>query len=117
MATIRQDRVGDLIQEEIAQIVQRGELKDPRVGFVTIMHVTMSPDLSQAKVFFSVLGSKDEVKENTEGLNSASGFIRRRLAKALKIKKIPHVYFVYDDSLEYSTNINKLLKEAAKEDG
>ncbi len=79
----RSDRVGDLVKEEIASMIQRGEIKDPRIGFVTITKVGMRRDLKHAKVFFSMLGTPEERRKSSVGLNSASGYIRRVLAKRL----------------------------------
>lgn len=107
----RSDRVGDLIKEEIASIIQHGDIKDPRIGFVTITRVKMSVDLKEARVFFSQLGSNEAAASSEDGLNHASGYIRRTLAKNLKLKHIPHITFHYDESIEYSDHIEKVLKE------
>jgi len=107
----RSDRVGDLIKEEIAAIVQHGDVKDPRVGFVTITRVKMTPDLKTARVYFSQMGEPGEIEESRAGLNSASGYIRRVIARSLKLKHIPHISFHYDESIEYSDHIEKVLKE------
>jgi ribosome-binding factor A len=107
----RSTRVGDLLKEEIASMIQRGEIKDPRIGFVTITGVSMARDLRQARVFFSMMGTPEDKQRNREGLNSASGYIRRNLAKRLKLKHIPTVVFEFDDSLEYSSHIDKVIKD------
>ncbi len=106
----RKDRVGDLIRKEIASMLSLGEIKDPRIGLVTVTVVHMSGDLRNAKVYFSIMGSQKEREESLKGLNSASGFIRRRLAKVLRIKRIPAVSFEFDDSIEYSSHIAEVLK-------
>ncbi len=111
----RSDRVGDLIKEEIASMVQRGEIKDPRIGFVTITGVRMTRDLKQARVFFSMLGPEEDIQSSKEGLNSASGYIRRVLAKRFKLKYIPTVLFDFDDSFEYSSHIDKVIKGLNRE--
>lgn len=107
----RSDRVGDLVKEEIASIIQHGDIKDPRVGFVTITHVKMSADLKEAWVYFSQMGSEEEVAASCEGLNKASGYIRRRIAPRLKLKHIPHLKFFYDETIEYSDHIERVLKD------
>ncbi|MEE9542527.1 MAG: 30S ribosome-binding factor RbfA [Thermodesulfobacteriota bacterium] len=112
----RKDRVGDLIRKEIATMLSFGEIKDSRIGLVTITVVHMSADLRNAKVYFSMIGSAKEREKSLKGLNSASGFIRRRLAKVLRIKRIPTVSFVFDDSIEYSSHIAGILKDVEIKD-
>lgn len=107
----RNERVGDLIKEEIASMVLHGEIKDPRIGFVTITHVKLTPDLKDAKVYFSQIGTDAGKSKSRDGLNSAVGYIRRTLAKRLSLRHIPVISFVYDDSLEYSEHIEKVIKE------
>ncbi len=112
----RKDRVGDLLRKEIATMLTFGEIKDPRIGLVTVTVVRMSADLRNAKVFFSMIGTAKEKEETLNGLNSASGFIRRRLAKTLRIKRIPTVSFEFDDSIEYSSHIAGVLKDVEIKD-
>lgn len=107
----RSDRVGDLIKEFVASMIQRGDINDPRIGFVTITGVRMTRDLRHATVFFSMLGSPEEIEQSLEGLTSAGGFIRRAVAKRLKLRKAPEVSFAFDDSLQYSSRIEKVIKE------
>lgn len=106
----RTDRVGDLIRKEIASMLLQGDIKDPRIGMVTITIVKLSPDFRNATVYFSIIGSDKEKKENANGLNSATGYIRRRLAKSLKLKRMPTITFEYDGSIEYSTHIAEVLR-------
>ena len=110
MAYKRSDRVGDLIREEISTMLVMEEIKDPRIGFVTITRVAVSDDLRSAKVFFSIIGTEKERDGSLEGLQNASGYIRRALAGRLSLKHIPEITFRYDDSLEYSSHINEILK-------
>ena len=129
MAYNRRDRVGDLIRQEIASMLIRAELKDPRIGFVTITRVKMSPDLKHARVFFSVIGMGEsgksgakgvpatEVAESVAGLNSAVPHIRRTLARRLKLKSIPVVVFEFDDSIEYADRIERVKQEIKEKEG
>ena len=112
----RKDRVGDLIRKEIASMLTFGEIKDPRIGLVTVTVVHMSGDMRNAKVYFSIMGSVKEREDSLKGLNSASGYIRRRLAKVLSLKRIPSVSFAFDDSIEYSSHIAKVLKDVEIKD-
>lgn len=105
----RSQRVGDLLKEEIADIVIH-RLKDPRIGFITITEVDVTDDIKIARVYVSIL--KDEEKKTTiEILNSAKSFIRSELSKRLRMKFIPSIEFRLDTSIEYGTKIDKLLKE------
>ncbi|MBI5588021.1 MAG: 30S ribosome-binding factor RbfA [Deltaproteobacteria bacterium] len=107
----RSDRVADLIKEEIASMILYGGIKDPRIGFVTITHVEMTPDLKEARVYFSQIGGEKEREKSRDGLNHASGYIRRNLARSLSLRHIPQIFFVFDDSLEYAERIEKAIKE------
>jgi ribosome-binding factor A len=106
----RSDRVGDLIRQEVASMIIHGEIKDYRIGLVSITQVMMSPDLKDAKVYFSQMGSDQEKAKSREGLNSASGYVRRALAKRLSLKHIPTVRFFFDDTLDYADHIDRVLK-------
>jgi len=113
----RSDRVGDLVREEIASMMLHGDIKDPRIGFVTITSVKMSADLKEAKVYFSRLGTPEEKTESLEGLRSAAGYVRRNLARRLNLKNIPVVQFFLDETLDYSERIEKVIKEIKKGGG
>lgn len=111
MSRRRPERVGDLIRQEIAVMLLHGELKDSRIGFVTITRVEMTPDLKEARVYFSQMGSDKEKKKSCEGLNRAGGYVRRKLAGMLDLRHIPTITFHYDETLDYSDRIERLLKE------
>jgi ribosome-binding factor A len=111
MTSYRADQVGEQVREEIMSIIRR-DLKDPRIGFVSITAVRMSPDLRQARVLVSVLGSPDEQKGSIRGLVSAKGLIRHELGRRLQnLKFSPELRFELDSSIEYSVHISELLKE------
>ena len=86
-------------------------LKDPRIGFASVVRVSVNRDLSQAKVYISVLGTEEEKEKTMEGLKSAQGLIRSEVSKALGIRHAPEIEFILDDSIEYSMHISKLLSE------
>src|SRR5438876_12361962 len=111
MTSYRTTQVGAQVREEIMQIIQR-ELKDPRIGFVSITEVRMSPDLRSARVRVSVLGDDEEQKATIEGLNSAKGLIRHQLGRRLQnLRYSPELHFELDPSIEYSVHISKRLRE------
>ncbi len=109
----RSKRVGDLLREEIADIVLN-RVKDPRVGFVTVTAVKVSDDLSIARVYISVL-KKEKTEETLMVLNSASGFIRAEVGKRVRIKKLPRLEFLEDESIEYGERIDSILRKIKEE--
>ena len=108
----RPQRVGDLIQRELSELVAR-ELRDPRVGMVTLTAVDVSPDLSHAKVFFTLL-DKENLDQVQEGLGRASGFLRSQLAKRVKLYSIPELRFEYDESVERADRLSRLIDSAVR---
>ena len=108
--TKRSTRVGELLQKEISRIIIQ-ELKDPRLGFVTVTGVSVSDDLRNAKVFVSVLGSREEIDQTFDGLKSATGFIRSCIGKRVKLRYTPEVSFWLDESVSRSAHIEELLRE------
>lgn len=114
MARVRVGRVGEQIKKELSHIIQT-EIKDPRVGFLTVTGVDVTNDLSQAKVFLSVLGS-DEDKNNAIGaLTKATGYIRSELGKRIRLRKVPELIFKIDTSIDYSSKIENLLHQINEE--
>ncbi len=110
MKNIRVNRVGEQIKKEISDILQR-ELKDPRIGFVTVTAVDMSGDLSQAKIFISVLGSEEQKEGSLKAIASASGYIRSEIGKRIRLRHTPELIFTFDASIDYGYKIEKLFKE------
>jgi len=111
MARRRAQRAGKLIQEEISKIIQR-ELKDPRIGLVTVTGVDVTDDLRYAKVFITVF--KEENKEKTlEGLEHAKGFIRREIGQRIKLRFTPEIEFEFDESVEHGAHIEEILRKIA----
>ena len=113
----RPERVGQEIQAAIAALFTRGELRDPRIGFVTITGVKMSPDLRVARVYYSMLGSDAERMETQKGLDAAKGFVRREVTSAVKLRVSPEIYFVFDESVGEGDKIERLLREVKEREG
>jgi len=114
MSRDRPTRVAHHIQEELGRILAQG-LKDPRVGFVTITGVELSPDLRHGKVYYSVLGSEEEKRQTAEGLQAATGYLKREVAKALSLRYVPELRFLFDDSAERGARIEELLREVRRQ--
>lgn len=113
LANKRSHRVAQLIQEELARLLVNG-LKDPRVGFVTVTHVHLTPDLRNAQVHVSLFGQAQDRQASLTGLRAASGFLRRELGHSLKLRVVPEITFVQDDSLDYAQRVDVLLHAAAR---
>ncbi|WP_281887562.1 30S ribosome-binding factor RbfA [Paenibacillus sp. YYML68] len=114
MAKVRVGRVGEQIKKEISQIIQ-SELKDPRIGFITVTGVDVTNDFSQAKVFLSVLGSDEQREETLKALGRSRGFIRAELGKRIRMRKVPEILFKFDVSIDYGSKIEKLLHQINEE--
>jgi ribosome-binding factor A len=103
-------RVNEVIREVLGAAIAT-ELKDPRVGFVTVTEVETSPDLRAARVYVSVLGSEAEREKALEGLRSAHGFLQSKIASELRIKRTPTLTFHYDESIERAARLSRLLDQ------
>jgi len=110
----RTQRVGGQIQRELAQIIQQ-ELRDPRLGLVTISAVEVSKDMSHAKVYITLMNPDQDVEGTLKVLKKASGFLRRALGKRIVLRVIPELHFVYDESLERGLRVDALLESVAAE--
>lgn len=106
----RSERVQELLLEEISKLIQNG-LKDPRIGFVTLIRIDLSDNLKHAKIYASVMGSEEQKAESLEGLKSAKGYIRQYLGKNLCMKYIPDLEFKLDKAAEHVEKITKILHE------
>ena len=108
----RPQKLGDLIQRELSDLIAR-EMRDPRVGMLTITSVDVSPDLSHAKVFFTLL-DKGQLEETSRGLKRSAGFLRSQLARRIKLYTTPELRFQYDESVERGDHLSRLIDEANK---
>ena len=96
------------MKQEISQIILQ-ELKDPRSGFVTVTKVEMTGDLREAKIFVSIMGKDEALKDTLQGLKSSLGFIRREIGKRIRLRFTPEISFALDNSLAYISHIQELL--------
>lgn len=115
MTSHRPERVGDALRAVIAELLAR-EIKDPRIGMVTLTGVEMTPDLKHARVFFSCLGDESVHQRSLAGLRSATGYIKAHAARELKLRFTPEITFVFDPSLERVDRLSALLREAGPHD-
>ena len=113
----RPERVGQEIQAAVADLLTRGALHDPRIGYITITGVKVSPDLRVAQVFYSMLGTDEERAETQRGLDAAKGFVRREVTSVVKLRVSPEIFFTFDESLANGDRIDRLLREVKEKEG
>jgi ribosome-binding factor A len=111
MAKKRIARVNEQIRRELTSLLQL-DVRDPRIGIVTITAVEVSPDLYHAKVFYSVMGSDEDRENAAEGLRAAAGFLRTEIGRRMHIRRAPELHFTYDSTLQHAMHIERLLQEA-----
>jgi ribosome-binding factor A len=112
---MRYDKVVHAIQKEVSSILH-DEMKDPRLGFVTIVRVELSKDFRHAKIFYSVLGKEKDLEKTKEALESAQGFIRKLVAERVNLKFAPELLFREDHSTEYSVKIQEIIDSVKEKD-
>ena len=112
----RIDKINQMIKREVGEIIFK-EIKDPRLEFVTITEVVVTKDLQHAKIYYSVLGNKDQAQKTQEGLSSARGFIRKLIGQRVRMRYTPEVEFIFDPTIEYSARIEAALEEIHHELG
>ena len=115
MKAQRAHRVGGEIQQELADLL-RTEVKDPRIGMVTVTHVDVSADMAHAKVYFTSLAGLAQRDEATAALGRTAGFLRSQLSHRLRLYTVPQLHFVYDDSIENGLRLDRLIDDAVAED-
>ncbi len=115
MSQLRVEKVQELMKQEISKIILR-ELKDPRLGFITVTDVECTGDLREAKVYVSLMGSEKQIKDSWEGLQSSLGYIRREIGQRIRLRFTPELKFELDKSLDYSAHIQELLLKVHAED-
>ena len=113
MSTARSARIAEEIQRSLAELI-RLEVRDPRVGLVTLTGVELSRDQSHAKVFFTVMGASSDSESALQGLSRAAGFLRTELAHRLTSRKVPELHFAFDESVERGVRLSRLIDEAVK---
>lgn len=113
MAKYRNDRINEELKREISDILQN-DIKDPGMGFVSIVLAEVAGDLRQAKIYYSVMGDDDAVQSTKSALKRSAGYIRREIAKRLDLRYTPELVFIYDDSIEHGIHIAQILQNENK---
>lgn len=111
----RSRRIAEQVQRELSDII-RLELKDPRVGMITLTDVEVTPDNAHARVYFTLLGEASRIEEAAAGLQHAAGYLRSQLAQRLKLRVVPQLHFEYDASVERGIRVSQLIDAAVAED-
>ncbi len=111
--SLRAEKLREFLKEEVSQIIQQ-ELKDPRIGFVSVTDVELSGDLRHARIFVSVLGDDEAKAKTMAGLHSAQGYVRGELGKRMQVRYTPELTFRLDESIERGTRVVTLLREVTE---
>jgi ribosome-binding factor A len=113
----RPERVGQEIQAAIGDLLARGMLRDPRIGYITITGVKVSPDLRVARVFYSMIGTEQERADTQKGLEAAKSYVRREVTSAVNLRVSPEIFFTFDESVGEGDKIDRLLREVREKEG
>jgi ribosome-binding factor A len=112
----RPDRVGDQIRQQLSEILTRGEVHDPGIGFITLTRVQVTADLQLARVFYTSLGDANARKETARALARATGFFRRQIGARLQLRRVPELEFRFDESIANQDRIEQILRDIHEED-
>ena len=107
----RPDRVGDQIREELSEMLTRGDIHDPGIGFITLTRVTMSPDLQLARIYYTSLGDEKARKETSKALDRATAYMRRQVGGRLRLRRVPEFEFRFDPSVEHQDRIEQIIRD------
>jgi ribosome-binding factor A len=112
----RPDRVGDQIRQELSEMLTRGDVHDPGIGFITLTKVKMSPDLQLARVYYTSMGDPKARQETAKALARATPFLRRQVGSRLKLRRVPELEFRFDESVAHQDRIEQILRDLHEED-
>lgn len=110
---MRQDRVAEEVRDAVASAIR--DMKDPRLGFVSVMRAEMSPDLSHATIYVSRFGDPQSMRQSDEALRAATGYVRTRVGKAVRLRHTPEIHWSFDDSIAYGQKIDGILRDLKRE--
>lgn len=107
----RPDRVGDQIRQELSELLSRGEVHDPGIGFITLTRVAVTPDLQLARIYYTTLGDQKARKETARALDRATPFMRRQIGGRLRLRRVPEFEFRFDQSIEQQDRIEQIIRD------
>jgi ribosome-binding factor A len=112
----RPDRVGDQIRKELSEMLVRGDVHDPGIGFITLTRVQVSPDLQLARVFYTTLGDPKARRETAKALERATPFFRRQIGGRLRLRRVPEIEFRFDQTIQHQDRIEQILRDLRDEE-
>jgi ribosome-binding factor A len=112
----RPDRVGDQIRQDLSEMLTRGDVRDPGIGFITLTRVKVSPDLQVARVFYTSLGDATARNETARALERATPFFRRQIGTRLRLRRVPLIEFRFDETIQHQDRIEQILRDLREED-
>jgi len=107
----RTERVGDQIRQELSEMLARGDIHDPGIGFITLTRVTVTPDLQLARIYYTSLGDEKARKETSKALTRATAYMRRQVGGRLRLRRVPEFEFRFDQSIEHQDRIEQLIRD------
>ena len=116
MASHRPDRVGDQIRQELSNLLSRGAVHDPGIGFITLTRVKVSPDLQLARVYYTTMGDEAARKQTAKALERATGFFRKHVGDRLQLRRVPELQFQFDESVGHQDRVEQILRELHEEE-
>src|SRR5215216_4210542 len=112
----RPDRVGDQIRQELSELLTRGAVHDPGIGFITLTHVKVTPDLQLARVYYTSMGDPKALRETARALERATPFLRRQVGSRLQLRRVPELEFRFDESIAHQDRIEQILRDLHAEE-
>jgi ribosome-binding factor A len=112
----RPDRVGDQIRQELSELLSRGEVHDPGIGFITLTRVQVTPDLQLARVYYTTMGDQSARKDTAKALQRATPFLRRQVGGRLQLRRVPELEFRFDESIAHQDRIEQILRDLHAEE-
>jgi ribosome-binding factor A len=111
VASHRPDRVGDQIRQELGELLSRGAVHDPGIGFITLTRVKVSPDLQLARVYYTTLGDAQARRETAKALERATPYFRRQVGSRLQLRRVPELQFHFDESIAHQDRVEQILRD------
>ena len=112
----RPDRVGDQIRQELSELLTRGTVHDPGIGFITLTRVKVSPDLQQARVYYTSMGDEQARRETEKALRRATPFFKRHVGQRLQLRRVPELQFQFDESIAHQDRVEQILRDLHEEE-
>jgi ribosome-binding factor A len=116
MTSHRPDRVGDQIRQELSELLSRGAVHDPGIGFITITRVKVSADLQSARVYYTSLGDQKARRDTAKALERATPFLRRQVGSRLQLRRVPELHFQFDEAIQHQDRVEQILRDLHEEE-